>query len=140
MSLPVRHRSRALLPDIADWLESFPPRWGGLAPGAYGIRIEDYTEDGRYVIRAEIPGIDPDQDLDITVEEHVLRVHAERSEEKKDKQHCEFRYGSFTRSIPLPSGAKENEISASYDNGILTVTVPVEEGPEAERHIPVQRG
>jgi HSP20 family molecular chaperone IbpA len=143
MAVPVRRRTRSLLPDLADWFESFPglpATWAraGIA-GAYGIRIEDYTEEGRYVVRAELPGIDPDKNVDITVDEHVLAIHAERAEEEKDKQHCEFRYGSFTRRVPLPVGAKEDEISASYDNGVLTVTVPVEEGAKAGRHIPVQR-
>jgi len=142
--VPVRHRPpRAaarhrrlvrVLPRVAVSLD----RAG--APGADGIRIEDYTEEGRYVVRAEPPGIDPDQDLDITVDEHVLRIHAERSEERKDKPHCEFRYGSFTRSVPLPVGAKEDEINANYDNGILTVTIPVEEGAQTGRRMPVQRG
>lgn len=140
MSLPVRHRTNPLLPDLTDWFESFPALWERRMPGAYGIRIEDYTEDGRYIVRAELPGIDPEKDVDITVEDRVLAIRTERREEKKDKQHCEFRYGSFTRTVPLPVGAKEDAITANYDNGILTVTVPLEEEAEAGRHIPIRRG
>lgn len=138
MSVPVRHRTSTLLPDLTDWFESFPALWGRAVPGAYGIRIEDYKDDGRYVIRAEIPGIDPEKDVDITVESGVLVIRTERREEKKDKQHSEFRYGSFTRSIPLPSGAREDAITASYDNGVLTVTVPVEEAAQEGRRIPIR--
>lgn len=144
MATPVRRRGRSLLPEVTDWFESFPALpslWGRpLQPGVYGIRIEDYTEDGRYLIRAELPGVDPQKDVDITVDEHVLTIRAERSEEQKDKQYREFRYGSFTRSVPLPVGAKEEEISASYDDGILTVTVPLGESEQPGRQIPVQRG
>ncbi|GDY29806.1 Hsp20/alpha crystallin family protein [Gandjariella thermophila] len=141
MTLPAHRRTRSLLPDLADWFESFPALpswWGGTTPGAYGMRIEDYTEKDRYVVRAEIPGIDPERDVEITVEEHVLTIRAERREEERDRRHCEFRYGSFTRSIPLPVGAKEDEISAGYGNGILTVTVPLAEIGQASRRIPIQ--
>jgi HSP20 family protein len=141
MTTPAQRRGRALLPELTDLFESFPAFpswWGGMTPGAYGMRIEDYTDEGRYVVRVELPGIDPEQDVEITVDEHVLAIRAERREEQRDKQHSEFRYGAFTRTIPLPAGAKEEEISASYDNGILTVTVPLAETGQAGRRVPIQ--
>lgn len=143
MTVPARRRSRSLLPDVADMFESFPmwpSMWGTGEPGTHGIRIEDFVENDRYVVRAEIAGIDPAKDVDITVEDHVLTVRAERSEEKKDKQHSEFRYGSFSRSVALPEGAQEDKITASYENGILAVTVPIAKTAAESRHIPVQRG
>ncbi|MEU9045702.1 MULTISPECIES: Hsp20/alpha crystallin family protein [unclassified Kitasatospora] len=98
-----------------------------LRMGEHLIRVEESEEDGTYVVKAELPGIDPAKDVEITFEGGVLTVHAERSEEKKEKQRSEFRYGSFTRSIRLPEGVKEQEITASYDNGVLTVKAPIGE-------------
>lgn len=141
MALPARHRPRSLLPDVSDWFESFPGLWGmGAELGTHGIRIEDFAEENRYVVRAELPGVDPDQNVDITVENHVLTIHAERTEETKAKHRSEFRYGSFTRSVSLPAAAQEDKITASYDSGVLTVAVPLGESPAEGRHIPIQRG
>ncbi|MFD8478133.1 Hsp20/alpha crystallin family protein [Kitasatospora sp. NPDC059673] len=108
--------------------------------GEHVIRVEESEEDGTYVVRAELPGIDPAKDVEITFENGVLTVRAERSEEKKEKQRSEFRYGSFTRSIRLPEGVKEQEIAASYDNGVLTVKAPIGEVEKPRRRIEIDTG
>ena len=54
-----------------------------------------------------------------------LTIKAERSEKKETKGRSEFRYGSFVRSVTLPAGANEDDIKATYDKGILTVSVAV---------------
>jgi len=89
------------------------------------FRVEDYTDNGTYMIRAELPGIDPDQDVEVTVDAGTLTIRAERREESKQDRHSEFRYGSLTRSVSLPDGADVDKITAKYDKGILEVTVPV---------------
>ncbi|SFP32610.1 MULTISPECIES: Hsp20/alpha crystallin family protein [Actinomadura] len=80
------------------------------------------------MIRAELPGIDPDRDVEITVAGGVLRIHAVRHEEKKDVHRSEFHHGSFT----LPADTKVDDIKASYDKGILTVRVPMPKAARAE--------
>jgi HSP20 family molecular chaperone IbpA len=50
---------------------------------------------------------------------------------------AEFSYGSFVRTVSLPSGADENDVKATYDKGILTVSVPVNEAKTAEKHVPI---
>ncbi len=103
------------------------------------IRLEDEIEDGHYVVRAELPGLDPAKDVDITVDDGVLTIKAERSEKKESKGRSEFAYGSFVRSVTLPTGADEDDIKATYDKGILTVSVAVsEKAAPAEKHITVQ--
>jgi HSP20 family protein len=127
MALPIhRHAAPARFPDLLDWLEA---PWSALLPfgPAQTFRVEDYTEDGTYKIRAELPGLDPDKDVEVTVESGVLTIHAERREETKEDRHSEFRYGSLTRSVSLPAGADPEKITAKYGNGILEVTVPVPE-------------
>ena len=96
-------------------------------------------EDGHYVVRAEIPGIDPAKDIDITVRDGRLTIKAERTEKKEAKGRSEFRYGSFVRSVMLPAGANEDDIKATYDKGILTVSVAVpEQAAPTEKHVAVQ--
>ena len=68
----------------------------------------------------------------------VLTIKAERSEKKESNGRSEFSYGSFIRSVTLPSGADEDAIKASYDNGILTVSVPITEAQPAEKHVVIE--
>jgi HSP20 family protein len=135
-------RQRPLLPELFDWADQFPPFFAArslISP--HLIRVEDKIEDGHYVIRAEIPGIDPDKDVKITIEDDMLVINAERTEDKSDKTHSEFQYGSFRRAMTLPTGAKADDIKATYNDGILTVAVGVGAEPPAQaRQIPVVRG
>jgi HSP20 family protein len=143
-NLPVRHQPRAWLPDLSGfWSDLWTgfPSWAGLRPliDTHLIRLEDEMADGHYLLRAELPGIDPAKDVDITVSNGQLTIKAERSEKKETKGRSEFSYGSFTRSVTLPAGANEDDIKASYDKGILTVDVTVpEQAKVAEKHIAVQ--
>jgi HSP20 family protein len=142
--LPVRRQPRSWLPDL--WSDFWSDLWtgfpsmGALHPSQL-MRLEDEIQDGHYVLRAELPGIDPAKDVDITVREGQLTIKAERSERKETEGRSEFSYGSFVRSVTLPAGANEDDIKATYDKGILTVDVAVPEraaAAAAEKHIAVQ--
>lgn len=110
-----------MFPELIDWFEA---PFMTLRPYlAQPIRVEDYIEEDHYVIRAELAGIDPEKDVEITVGSGYLTIRAERSDKTEGKHRTEFRYGSFTRSLLLPATANEDEITASYRDGILTVTV-----------------
>jgi HSP20 family protein len=111
------------------------------------LRVEEYRENGDLVIRAEMPGIDPDKDVELTVTDGMLHIGAERREEKKaeDKDYYrhELRYGSFSRDLPLPEGCKESDVKAAYKDGILEIRVPVpkaETKKPAAKKIPVTKG
>jgi HSP20 family protein len=99
------------------------------------LRIEEFVEDGVCVIRAELPGIDPEKDVEITVSDGVLHLEAHREERREDQRpdgyRSEFRYGSVERHIPLPEGATEKDVKASYQDGVLEVRVPIKAAPEA---------
>lgn len=125
--------------EMLDWLESnagIGIRGLGLSPY---VRVEDFTEDGTYVLRAELPGVDPDQDVELKIEGDMLVIRGERREEKKDKNHKEFHYGAFSRSVPLPSGVKAEDITATYIDGVLEVRVPAHTETTTPVTIPVQR-
>ncbi|RLV04619.1 heat-shock protein Hsp20 [Streptomyces griseocarneus] len=79
--------------------------------------------DGTYVLRAQLPGVDPEKDISITVEGDTLTVRAEHTERTESKRHSEFRYGSFERTVRLPFPVPDEEPEAEYRDGILTVTV-----------------
>ena len=90
------------------------------------------------VLKAELPGMKVD-DIQIEVDDNVLTIKGERSfEEKVDEERyyrVERRYGSFQRSLALPQGVKADEIRATYEDGVLQVTVPKSEAesPGASR-------
>ncbi len=136
----IEKRSRAMFPDLFDWLEDFPRPtfrpFGEVQP----IRVEDFEEGGRYVMRAELPGIDPDKDVEVTVEEGMLTLRAERREETKDKHRSEFRYGMFTRTVRLPKNADTDDVKATYNNGVLSISVGMKEQKEESKRIAITKG
>ncbi len=124
---------RALFPGLIDWLES---PWAGPPQftAAQSFRVEEMTKDNRYVIRAELPGLDPERDIEVTVEGRNLTIHAERRQEDSGPDRSEFRYGSLTRLVRLPARVDAKDVTARYERGVLEVSVPArEEKPEGIR-------
>ncbi len=138
-TLPVTRRRRSLFPEFSELFTAFPS-FAGLRPvvDTRLMRLEDEIKEGRYEVRAEIPGIDPSKDLDITVRDGELTIKAQRTEQKEFNGRSEFSYGSFVRTVLLPAGANEDDIKATYDKGILTVSVAVSEPKPAEKRVQVQ--
>jgi HSP20 family protein len=95
------------------------------------IRVEQFLDGNTLVVRAEVPGIDPEKDVDVSVADGMLHIKAEREEKSEQKSktgyRSEFRYGSFTRTIALPPGAREEDVTASYRDGVLEVRAPAPE-------------
>lgn len=101
------------------------------------MRIEQYQEEDRFVVRAEIPGVDPANDVTVITEDGLLRIVAVRLGQTKDDSHTEFRYGTFHRTVPLPPGTKEETINASYNDGILEITMKIGQPAHVGRSIPI---
>jgi HSP20 family protein len=115
--------------DLKTWFEGFR------FPAMEEIRVEEYvTDDDMLVINAEVPGVDPEKDIDITIDDGMLLLKVERkeesTEEKEGMKRSEFRYGSFRRTLPVPKGVDVEAIKATYTDGILQVMVPV---PQRDR-------
>jgi HSP20 family protein len=125
-----------------EWLTAWEPFRGLME--AEQIKVEEFVEGDQYVVRAELPGIDPEKDVEITVTDRTLHIRAERRQEKKTEEpryhRQEIRYGSFSRSLQLPEGASEKDVSASYTDGILTVRLPIDREKAAATRIPITRG
>ena len=117
-------RFRAIFPDLADWLES---PWTGPPPFLTGhaFRLEEAIRDNRYVIRAELPGLDPENDIEVTVDSRNLTIRAERRQQDNGSYRSEFRYGSLARAVRLPAKVDAADVTARYDKGVLEVSVPV---------------
>ena len=139
MNALARRESRSFFPDLLDWMES---PFTMLRPfTTQPMRVEDYIEDGHYVVRAELPGIDPDKQVQVSVAKGVLTIRAERQEEHEGRFHSEFRYGAFSRHIPLPASADEDDITATYRKGVLEVSIALKaKEPGPARQIPVTQG
>ena len=138
-TLSVRRHPRSLFPEFSELFAGFPPL-AGLRPviDTHVMRLEDEVKDGRYVVRAEMPGVDPAKDIEITVRDGQMTIKAERSEKKDFDGRSEFSYGSFARTVSLPAGADEDNIEATYDKGILTVSVTLSEPKPAELRVQVR--
>jgi HSP20 family protein len=107
------------------------------------LKVEEFEDGGQLVVRAEIPGIDPEKDVEISMSDHTLSLRAERHSETKteDKKgyRSEFRYGSFARSVRLPAGASPSDVKATYTDGILEVRIPIDSADAEAHKIPVTR-
>ena len=133
MSTLMHRDPRTIFPDLMDWLEE--PFFTLRPSRGQPMRIEEYTEGDHYVVRAELAGIDPEKDVEVTVESGYLTIRAERTEKTEGKHRSEFRYGSFSRTLPLPADADEDAVTASYRDGILTVSV----GQKAEQKVSAKK-
>jgi HSP20 family protein len=92
-------------------------------------------------ITAELPGV-TEQDLDISLDDDVLTIRGEKKFERKDSKEnfhfVERSYGTFQRSLRLPYAVNPDQVQASFENGVLTVTVPKTGRQERSRRIQVQ--
>ncbi len=98
--------------------------------------LESYVESGNLVVRADLPGVDP-KDVEITASGDQLTIRGKREQKHEEKgrdfMHREVVYGSFERVIKLPGGVNPDQISASYNNGVLELIVPLPEQSHPRR-------
>jgi HSP20 family protein len=89
--------------------------------------VDIFEKDDKFVVKAELPGM-KEEDIDVSVVGNTLTIKGEKKTEtevkEEDYYRCERSYGSFYRSIPLPSTVDASKIEASYEGGVLEVTLP----------------
>ena len=130
-----------------DRLDFIPEQFRKFIEGEWDspwLRVEEFEEGNEQVVRAELPGLDPEKDVEITVADNMLTIKAEREEraehKEKSSDRSEFRYGSMVRTVPLAAGTKQEDIRATYRDGVLEVRVRVPEQPAATTtKVPVTR-
>ena len=102
----------------------------------WGIALDVAESDDEFLVKASLPGINPD-DLEITYSDNLLTIKGEVKEDTEldeTRYHLrERRYGTFTRSIKLPSGIESDKIEAKYDDGVLKLRLPKAEEIKPKR-------
>lgn len=130
------------LPDFPDVRHLFGTLPGWLMPFEH-MKLEESWTDDAYVVRAEMPGIDPDVDADVWIADGVLHLKVERTQEARDEKagtfRTEFGYGSFHRAVSLPKGAVADEVKATYKDGVLEVRLPIKAADEAVAKVPISK-
>jgi len=115
--------------------DALPVR-SGLNPIGYPAETEVFSKDDKLVYRVALPGVDQ-KDIDLSVEDNVVTIKAERKEphdvKEKDWHAKGFSYGRFEQSWTLPKGAKAADVSAELKNGVLEIHVPKEAPPIAKK-------
>jgi HSP20 family protein len=148
---------RRVLEDMDRMFEGFGGLRGGLGGGAdtdvdrgpaaglgvvWAPAIDILERDGRIVVRADLPGLSPD-DVRIEVRDDTLVIEGERRQEMEVEDEggvyrAERIYGRFARAIALPDGADPERASARFDNGVLEIEVPLREDARRGRRIEIQ--
>ena len=125
-----RNRDSILTPTLDDFVERFFygwPRFREDMETSWSPRADVHETDTDYVIDIEIPGIDK-KDIKVEVRNDVLTISGERKDEKKTKekgyQSVERHYGKFERKFWLPETVKDENITAKYNNGVMTLILP----------------
>ena len=137
---------------VSDWFEDWPRMFGRRFPEQFWrtppevetIKVEQFSDDDGIVVRAELPGVDPDEAIDVSVSGDKLTISAKREQREESKTdegyRSEFHYGSFRRIMSLPAGTSADDVKASYEDGILEVRIPVDKAEAAKTKVPVKRG
>jgi HSP20 family protein len=103
--------------------------------GSFTPSIDLRQDEKEVLIKAELPGLD-EKDVEVTLTEDTLTIRGEKKEEKEEKEkgywQRETRYGSFHRSIALPTGINTDKANARFKNGVLTVSLPLHEEAKAK--------
>ncbi|HTU78411.1 MAG TPA: Hsp20/alpha crystallin family protein [Solirubrobacteraceae bacterium] len=130
--------------ELGELRSSFDRMFGDLIDGrerGWTPAIDVVRDNGNLVIRADVPGLKP-EDVKIEVENDILTVSGEHEEKKEQKGkrflRRERRYGSFSRSMALPTGVEPKKIKAKTHDGVVEIVVPLptEEKKEAVRITP----
>ncbi|MFP3913710.1 MAG: Hsp20/alpha crystallin family protein [Actinomycetota bacterium] len=112
--------------------------------GAVRLTTDMHREGDKLVVTVEMPGVDPDKDIDVSVEGDTLIIKGEKTAEREVKEEdCymqERSFGRFERTLMLPDGVDPESVIASFDKGVLTVEVPIPEPKSETRTIPVRTG
>jgi HSP20 family protein len=114
------------------------------APAIFNASMNVSETDRELRVSVELPGV-AEQDIDIKLNDEVLTVRGEKKFEaergggdKENFHYVERSYGSFQRSLRLPFAASPDEVRASFENGVLTITVPKSAQQERSRRIAIQ--
>jgi HSP20 family protein len=132
---------RRFTDDMDRLFEGVGSRWRGSSSMMWSPPIEISEKDGQLTVRAELPGITK-EDVKVELSPEGLTISGERKQEEEERQGDFYRsersYGAFTRTIPLPEDAQIDNAKATFENGVLTVSIPVPESKRRRREVPIE--
>jgi HSP20 family protein len=120
-----------------------PPAAAGQGGGIVPAHMDESETENEIRVRAELPGVS-EKDVEVTLDDDLLTIRGEKRLERKDEKESfhfvERSYGTFQRSLRLPFPVDPEQVKASFENGVLTVTLPKTGQQERTRRIQVQSG
>jgi len=134
-----RARTKTIAQEVVPVLMRFDPfreldrltqdLWGPMVGRQPVMPMDAYRNGDRFVVQFDLPGVDPSS-IDLTIEQNALTVGAQRTWQRGEGDHVvasERPQGSFRRQLFLSDGLDADHVEAHYENGVLTVTIPVAE-------------
>jgi HSP20 family protein len=123
--------------------EFVPASLGEFRQSLWSPQIETFEREGQLVIRADLPGLKKD-DVNVEITDDAITISGERRDENEEEREGYYRsersYGSFCRSIPLPNGVKAEDANATFNNGVLEITMQAPELKSRGRRLEIKEG
>ena len=117
--------------------------FGDSGRGVWSPQVEVFEREDRLVVRADLPGLTKD-DVKVEVADGALSISGERRQEHEEKREGFYRsersYGSFYRRIPLPEGASADDATATFNNGVLEITLQAPQRQSRSRRLEITEG
>lgn len=119
----------------------FAPFYKDLDQVAWVPQVEVLQNNGQFMVRADLPGLTKDNVM-IELTDNLLLMKGERKEEKEEQLEGFYRtersYGNFYRQVPLPEGVNSEKAIATFSNGVLEITMPIEKAETSTRQIEIK--
>jgi HSP20 family protein len=121
----------------------FPAGFGDFGRTGWSPQVEVFEREGQFVVRADLPGLTKD-DVKVEVADGALTISGERKSEHEEKGEGFYRsersYGSFYRQIPLPEGVNADEAQATFNNGVLEISIQAPQRQPRSRRLEITEG
>jgi HSP20 family protein len=119
------------------------PAWSGATTQMWAPEIDVFQRGDQLVIKADLPGLSKDN-VHVDISEDAVTIQGERKSEHEEQREgyyqSERSYGSFSRAIPLPTGAMSDQAKATFRDGVLEVTMPCPPGSTRGRRLEITEG
>jgi len=116
---------------------------GEFGRGLWSPQVETFERQGQLVIRADLPGLSKD-DVNVEMSDDAITISGERHNENEENREGFYRsersYGSFYRQIPLPEGVDANDAKATFNNGVLEITLNASQLQSRNRRLEISEG
>lgn len=121
---------------VGESLLDMPTLWQRGDERNHGLALDVAEQDDKFIVKASVPGINPDE-IEVTLNDGVLTIKGETKEDKEVKEENyhlrERHFGSFLRRIALPTNIDADNVEATNENGVLTLTLPKAEEVKPRR-------